>query len=109
MGCGVAGARDRGSDLQVRRGLPAGLELPLPALAGGDQDLILCGREGSEEAEAADPVRLLREGGSASLKAVAHGLFALLQRFRTPLTRTMSRQIPTIALTAALATTALVT
>ena len=60
VGCEDAGARGRGSDLQVRRGLPAGLELPLPALAGGDPDL--CGREGFEEAQADGPVRLLRAG-----------------------------------------------
>ena len=60
VGCEDAGARGRGSDLQVRRGLPTGLELPLPALAGGDPDL--CGRVGLEEAEAADPMRLLCEG-----------------------------------------------
>ena len=45
VGCEGAGIQGRGSDLQVREWLSARLELPLPALAGGDRDL--CGREGS--------------------------------------------------------------
>ena len=60
VGCEGAGVQGRGVDLQVRGWLPAGLELPLLALVGGDPDL--CGREGFEGAQADDPVRLLRAG-----------------------------------------------
>ena len=60
VGCEGAGVQGQGLDLQPRGWLPARLELPLPALAGGDPDL--CGREGSKEAQADDPVRLLRAG-----------------------------------------------